>query len=320
MTLPVTVKTWQYNVNQRISAQGTYAANSQKMMRTIVNSLIGFANHAWTTCYSCNGTTAGTAGDTVNRWTSDGYLVWNNAGSAHSWWVGKQTGISSNFQVCIDLNSSFSYNATIVISNSAGFTGGSTTARPTATDEIVLLTTSVWGSNTTDKDQIVHVLQSTDGYCTRVLLYDTSVCKGYWMFDTPINTVSGWTNPNICTILGSSSSTGVVTLSNLYTTANCHGYGVSAMTLFLTCEGGGGSPLTSLVNSANDLGGSFPMFPIGIASTTASNRGRHGSMIDLWYGSSAIADGDSYPGNNSCQFLQNGLLIQPWNGSSPVLV
>src|SRR5574340_597122 len=46
------------------------------------------AGAAWTCYYSCDGTTAGTANDGVDRWGSpfDGSkLVYNTPGSAHSW-------------------------------------------------------------------------------------------------------------------------------------------------------------------------------------------------------------------------------------------
>ena len=57
---------------------------------------------------------------------------------------------------------------------------------------------------------------------------------------------------------------------------------------------------------------------MGIVSTTAGSRGRLGTVFDLWYGSKAIGQGDTYPNDTSRQFAQFGHFVFPWNGSIPV--
>jgi len=87
------------------------------------------------------------------------------------------------------------------------------------------------------------------------------------------------------------------------------------MTMFLTCEGiGTTGPLASDMVTTNDLDSNWPMFPIGLYSKTAANRGRHGNPFDLWYGLTAANDGDGYPGSGTTnQFWQIGDLIVPGN-------
>ena len=70
MTLPTVTKTWDYTKAQLLtSAQAAYANSFSQMLVDMVSALIGLPNVPCTVRYSCNGTTAGTVGDGVNRWT-----------------------------------------------------------------------------------------------------------------------------------------------------------------------------------------------------------------------------------------------------------
>ena len=51
-------------------------------------------------------------------------------------------------------------------------------------------------------------------------------------------------------------------------------------------------------------------------STPAAPR-RLGSVYDLWYGSTAVGQGDTYPNDSTRQFVQFGHFIFPWNGTAP---
>lgn len=90
----------------------------------------------WTMYYSCDGTTAGTANDGVDRWTSTfdaTKIVCNSPGNAHSWAVLKSpVGLGPVYMI-IDCRDNTSQVA--ISFSKAAPTGGSTTARPTATDE-----------------------------------------------------------------------------------------------------------------------------------------------------------------------------------------
>jgi hypothetical protein len=86
------------------------------------------ANSVWAVDYSCNGTTAGTAGDGVDRWATYANVVQANSGTAHSWIVLVKSGL----YCLIDANNATN-NVRISFSKVA-FTGGSTTAGPTSTE------------------------------------------------------------------------------------------------------------------------------------------------------------------------------------------
>lgn len=326
MALPVPDKTWQYNVNQTIADQGTNLASCKRIVRTAKNSLIGFGTLPWTVRYSCNATTAGTAGDGVDRWTTDADLTF--AATAHSWIVLRQTGIATNFELCIDLNNATPSLATMVVSFSAGFTGGTTSARPTATDESVVVTGAGYlpNNSASSNTSALHVMQSTDGQCTYLILCSNNVAQAFWMFQKPKNPVTGWTNPSISLVVSTANTNAnnllQATYFNISTTNPIKGRGVSNMDIIMSAEGHGGGLLSSTANGfivANDLSTEFPIFPIGIFSRTTSNRGRHGQIFDMWTGLEAINNGDTYPNDTTRQFVTFGNFVFPWNGTVPLI-
>lgn len=316
MSVPTLVKTWQFVADQQITAQGTAIADNRLWVLGVKNALIGFASNPWAVQYSCSSTVAGTAGDGVDRWASSANLVWANAGSAHSWIVLKQTGIASNFQLLISLEAASGSGSilTVVVSPNAGFTGGSTTARPTATDEVVVTTTTSLGS--ADQSLRYTVMQSTDGECTRIVGAWAGSAQLVGIFDKPANPVSGWTVPFVSawsTSLAAANLSG--NSASMVTRANSASCG-----LLFGCEGG--SLATSQIvtentvgygNIANELSGEWPIAPLGVIGRTSGARGRHGSMVDLWYGSTGASSGDTYPATG-LQFAQFGSLVIPWDG------
>lgn len=321
MALPTLDKTYQYNVNQNAASLGVILDNGRQLMRMIKNSLIGFGTLPWTVRYSCDGTTAGSAGDTVDRWAADANLVWS--GTTHSWIVLRQTGIATNFELCIDLANANSYVTTFVVSPSAGFTGGTTSARPTATDQIVLPETD-WGHYaSTTATYKLHVLQSTDGQVTHVVVFSNNLLTGHWMFQKPKNPVSGWTNPSVSLVTGvtgsvASPSSDAYTFDNfLPGTTSFRGRGTGTMTIFLAAEGTSTAltAASSVFAAPNDFSGEYPFFTCSVNSTTASHRGRHGLLFDTWLGLDITNNGDTYPNDTSRQFLQIATQIIPWNGS-----
>lgn len=333
MALPVPDKTWQFDVNQIMPDLGSQLTSGRRLMRTIKNSLVGFGSNPWTVRYSSNSAVAGTAGDGVDRWTADTDLVW--AAGNHSWIVLRQTGIATNFELCIDLNFGTIYNASLIASPSAGFTGGTISARPTATDEFSVSVQNGWGLNggATANAGALHVMQSTDGQVTYVIFACDNKAQGFWMLARPKNPATGWTNPSICTIDMVTPSSGVsvesMTIPRFFSPNSplLRARGNSAVIqIFCTSEGfTNGSNSGSLLadstyglNAPNDFSGEYPMFPVGFASRTTGNRGRHGQIFDMWLGLDITNIGDTYPNDASRQFVHFGEFIFPWNGSVPL--
>jgi len=316
MALPTLAKTWQFDVNQTISAQGTALNTGKAIILALKESLIGFAQNPWTVSGSSNSTVAGM--DSVDRWASITDIV--NSASNHSWIVLRQTGIATNYEICIDFGTGGN-TITLAASASAGFTGGSVSARPTATDEAVLISNNIYMSGVDTTHQL-HVMQSTDGSCTRAIVWrgGTNLCT-FFLFDKATNTVTGWTNP--CLSLAQCSTGGIaMTYSSLSLGISSFGRYSGNFTALWTSESVGGSifpELTNIGTETNSIDNAWSFFPIGIASTTSSNRGRHGSIVDLWWRPISVSNGDTFPNSASNrQFVAFGPLIFPWTNSTDI--
>lgn len=317
MALPTITKTWQYSRNNTVAAQGTFTATNKRLLRSVISTWFSFGSNPPTCRYSCNSVTAGTAGDGVNRWSTDGDIVGNSPGSAHSWMVLQIGGIASSFQVVFDCVASTAQLLTIAISPSAGFTGGTTTARPTATDEMVVVSSSSWGGVGSDAQIRYSWAQSTDGQCNRLILGSAGVTTGIWLFEKPANPTSGWSNPHVVLINTGSSNT----VSSLNTVSRAR-IGTVNSTIQLLSEGstsGMGVADATWGNVANDVDGTWPIFPVSFASVTAGSKGRHGTFQDLWVGSSAVATADGYPNDGTNSLVHVGNLVLPWGGDSTAL-
>lgn len=313
MSLPVLAKTWQFNKNVVVPAQGSSLATSRLLMRSLKNGMIGFALMAWSVQGSSNSVAA--AMDGVDRWTTDTDLVW--AAGAHSWIVLRQTGIATNYEICIDLNTGTDTSATIVVSPSAGFTGGSKTARPTATDEIVIVNTSQWGS-VGNFQHVLTQMQSSDGECTRNIIYYSNNCTCFAVLDKPANPVTGWSAPSLSGWTASNGTARATVAIWLKPSIGSEPvWGRHSGTNFrgtITCEWGQSNNLSELITVANQISNEWEMLPIGFVSQTATRTGRHGSYYDLWLGQTAVTDADTYPADGTMQFVQVGDFILPWNG------
>lgn len=316
MALPTLTKTWQHNVNNSISALGSALADNRRLWRSIKNALIGFGTNPWVVRYSCNSVTAGTAGDGVDRWVSDSDLVWNSNGSANSWIVLRQVGISSTFEMLIALQTSTSLATTAYISvSTVAYTGGTTANRPTSTAETVISNATTISSISSDMATRWSVSQSTDGQCTRIVVAASGVTQFWLLIDKPSNPTTGWGTPFIGFLTVGSPTAAALCASNSPKGAMRNSS--TAGTAYMLCEGDtiGVVPANTVFGQINnEISSEWPMIPIAFASGTVGIRGRHGTLQDVWLGSNAVATADTYPGDGSNQFVQFGNIILPWNG------
>lgn len=340
MTVPAITKTWQFAAAcQPVGGTGSHATDAADVLFKIKQALISPALSPWTVVSSSNG--AGTAG-AADNWLTRTNLIWANAGVNHSWIVLKQTGLATNFQICLDLVGTERRAMNAFASNNVGFTGGTATARPTAADEFALCaTTRYWlgqNSNANSFTGKLVVLVSTDGQCTRVGAITANVNgNGYtstpfWFFDRVKNPVSltGWTYPVISHIAnGNTSSTNQQAMtyaefSNSLDAARpvtrldsgtLNYFSLSSEVLSL-----GGQVVKFLgesIMTANDFDGSWPIMSVGITSDTVGVKGRLGELHDLWCTSNVLVSGDTFPDTGTKEFVVIGNLVFPWNGSSP---
>ena len=188
MALPTVEKTWQYNVNQ------TPANNPSAVLYAMKASLTGFASNPWQVVSSSNCTNYGDA----DYWSSAAdvrYAV--TPGPKYSWIVLKQPAISSNFQVLITARTTaggWDEAMNFRISPSVGFTGGTLTTFPSASDQILETSYSRSGgtynpvydySSAGWPPVSYHAMMSSDGKCTRSFACGLGIAAHILFIDVP---------------------------------------------------------------------------------------------------------------------------------------
>jgi len=259
----------------------------------------------------------------------------------------RNTAIATNFEICIDLSQTSSDfdNLTFVYSHTAGFTGGSITARPTATDEYVVGSATDWGvgdlSSTAGSSNVIyHIWNSTDGECTRVVFTHNRRVTGVWMFEALRNPVSGFANDHVVIY---SNSTGTTPISaGLYLNvrdASSESTNVSFSRLpngptntkvRLASEGTDQEPLVGKEQIMNLVELEWAFYPISVVSNTDPNKARLGEIYDLWFGSGGLnnlsggtsseRNGILIPSNGTKKFAMFDSFVLPWDGSTIPIV
>ncbi len=309
MPMQTPAKTWQFDLNNALSAPGSNELTIDGLWLAIKNALLGFASNPWTVVASSDASSTASS----DLWSGASKL--NHSSGAHSWIVLKQTGMAAgNFQLCIDLNSSTAYSGSIYISHDAGFTGGTTSARPTATDEQAVVSSTTLINIATDSATRWSVMQTDDGTSTRIIVAAAGTIRLLAAFETPINAVAAWNDPAVVLWLAST-----VTNHELFTSfswkGRINGTNANLVTLAEGANAGIGPNDSVWGNIPNEVSGEWPQWPLGLACNTVGVRGRHAALADLWSGTFAVSTGDTYPVSAS-DFIQVSYLILPWDGGA----
>jgi hypothetical protein len=329
--LPTLSKTWQFSLNNLAAAGVSLLTANQNLVFAIKEALKSFGTLPWTCWGSSDGVGACGNGDSNDRWAAATNCVWATAGTNHSWIVLTQTGLDAGGHgaICIDLNVAAATAASnsVILSPSVGFgaahggADGTATARPTATDEVVLLSAAAYGGGPSLQQNRCNVLQSTDGECTVVALCRNGGPSGLWIFAKANNPQSEWTKPVFGWVKGDATSnpTNPVTYANL-TGSTGKTYLAAACSMNFTGEGDGTNMIGQSMTFADEDSGNWPMCGLGIYISTAGHRGRKGDVFDLWWGSTSRTTGDGYPAaGTTLQFLQFGNLILPWDSATALI-
>ncbi len=312
MALPILEKTWQYNVNQQTATSGVLVTDCNAMLFKIKQSLTGFASTPWTVVMSSDSASAGAA----DYWITAANIIHANPGVVHSWIVLQQTGITGGpLQICLDLGSSDPSYMRIVMSY-AGFTGGTTTDRPTATDEQIIWNPLLWFS--VAGDTVLNVMQSTSGDSTRLVWLRASGVRGIWIIDNLSDSLLTYKG-----VYSFYTGAAVPTLSTYYNGPVFYGrFGALPITAYTGTESYNATTAAE-ANSGNasNITNAYPITPLSLHSETISAKGRLGRLADLWFGSTSIATGSTYPMSPADkEFVHFIPFVMPWNGTTPILV
>jgi len=347
MGMPSNVKTWRHVVNQRAVASGTVAIDYRNALYAMISGLApsGTPAGCWIHMQSCDSSTISTTeGNDNTKITAPAKLIWNtsaNGTQVRSWVVLKQPGISTNFAILIECHAGTSSVTAFeryirIFACAAGYnTDGTTTTRPTAAGtEVTLkdgstavtlpsgyLISGLAAYNATFAP-VVHVMHSTDGECTRVVFCAGGKSRALYLFDKQCNPPAGLSPTYILGASVQTTDVSTLTLAEWNTLAKLRGLSSTLVyDCFASSEGWNALMMPAALNVvANELSGEWPLCPIGIVCTaTTGARGRHGTLFDLWWGTSNQADGTTYPAGGTKTHVQFGHMVFPWNGSTPLL-
>lgn len=333
MGAPSLSKAHEFRANVAIAASGTVLTTNKNALLewigawTTTTNYVDATNNAttpsnmWQVRYSCDSVTAGTAGDLVNRWAAAANVVWANSGSAHSWIVLRSTTVGTSVELLISCEGSSATGAilTVYISYASNFSGGTTTARPTAADEAVLLNGANWGASAAADGALkMHTSKSTDGQS-----WDLKICKGgltvtWVVIQKAVAHDATWTNPVVALIIGG--TTEAVTVANVNTTASFKALGASAMTMFASMPFANSASVISQQTTAASLSSKWNFWGMGLVSYTALNVNTTGAPIDMWWVSTTNPTGSTFPSTGTAsQFAQFGCLAFPWFQTSALV-
>lgn len=197
-------------VHGTVPAEGSSTATNKTMSVALKNAMLAGGG---TMVASCDGVTAGTIGDGVDRIVDATDIIGNTPGSAHSWWLiffGAALG-----WLLVDKDSTSDGGGapgSVYWSPAAGFTGGSTTARPTATDEQEItnstnLFTTSNGTFTYHWQRVTTVGQES----FRFVATHSSLASGpnvILVLEKASTEVAAWTNRVIAKYVGGTSPAG----------------------------------------------------------------------------------------------------------------
>lgn len=317
--IPARAKDWDIlgNFVQPAGANGTqHAAQAFVNAKGVV---LSFGPTRTLTIGSSDGTTAGMDG--VDR-ISDRTKVVNGVG-AHSWWVFEL--VATGQQLCVDFNSATgAYIATMAWSPGGLFTGGSTTARPTATDEIVNRSAADWLIGNANTPLNITGWCSTDGANLTLFFSTTTRLVAGWMLGRVFDARSWITLPFYCSTFSNGavdSTFSVATAFQFPTSANApSARGLTNTNVKLWCTGQiaiGGAFIQSQVLTQNPLSGGWFVEQAGLWNQTAPDSGPWGRLPDhLFTRGPAHASAGVDPGNPNRIAICLGCWLMPWKNSA----
>jgi hypothetical protein len=327
MAVPIKDKTWQFATNLNPGFNGTDLADIGQLFVLVKNALKAIEDNPWNVQGSSDSVTAGM--DAVDRLIDHTDVV--RAGGAHSWIVLQQDAIGTGAQILFDFIVADARYINIYFSPADGFTGGNTTTRPTATDELQLSNSNFefitgFTSGGMGTSMRAHVMVSSDGLCTRIIGCQGNIARSLIMVDVPINPPTGWANPVFCAVAGHTGLPPNDPLSINYWTNTANllkAVGpVDVMPMNMTMQGFATSGTSNGIFightpwvGADEASGEMPISGVGIAHvTTVGQRGRHGYIADFWTTALSASQGTSFPGDGSKDFVVLGNFVFPWDG------
>lgn len=176
----------------------------------------------------------------------------------------------------------------------------------------------------------LHLMISSDGENTRLVGTYNGVASLFWFDETVLNPHPSWSaDPVTPVITGMADSDGLqtATYAKLNDTAYCIGTRIPSadpdipdnhsVDIYLTSEGYGTATNGENLTVPNELTGEWPFYPIGLFTTALTSKSRLGQLADIWWTSTGVIQGTTFPDDLTRQYISIGSIILPWNGDIP---
>lgn len=337
--MPTFTKTWEYVVNQVVSAGSSIADRNQRLMLTMKQAMVDAldtrsqANAAIAMSVPCVvvASSNGTVANTSDNWNAQADINWANAGSAHSWIhlrFPNFFGAGDHLNMLIDLIPASATGLAYIAFSRDGFNNnGTTTNRPTpvtAGDVMVVKDGSsgvgtVWasdswaGHNTTNNQAVLHYAIADDGSAVKCVICQGGVTQAVWALwhDVSGPTRAAASDPYSVFYCSSSNTAEQFTEANVDDADGIFSLdaaGASAGHHFVKYIF---SSSTSLVdNNISAYDASRVPLPVFVAE--AIPQGVLDVIPDLWWGYSGDATGDPFPITGTRNTVAVGDFIMPF--------
>lgn len=289
-------KTWSYNVNQATAHTTAAIANSAALYFLKVNLL---TMSGATVKGSSNGSVA--AMDAVDRISSDPGVL--TAGSPLQWIVIDMPNMSGGFEWLIVWSTTAG--SRLLVSPAVGFTGGSTSAAPTAADSDNTFSPNI---STVAATLYNHFCKTSDG-------------KSFIWFCTGANQIHSYA----MALEGVMACETASSLDTMWQGATVNAFALAFPTTFRCRMSGanvngttyGGPYFAAAADQKTAQGGLFIAHEAGVSDNSAVPDGIwFQKIIDVYKGGiSLMLTGDSAPAAGPRDWLHLGNIIIPWSGA-----
>lgn len=316
-SFPVLLKAWQRPIQVSLPTQTTAAIQAGLAVVAMKNAYIDATKSQWRLKGCSNSVSFNMSGSDLL--INDTNIVAATSG-AHSWFVLRNQVTGQEF--CVDFNQANNQSFLTAMSVAAGFTGGSTSARPTATDEATIGVANSWfvGANV-GRFRLI-CMHSTDGKLAYgFILYQAAIVSA-WCFGEALPHHGSWPTPYIGILQGANAlgSSALNTSTRFDSTDQIMAYAAAGpMLLRWTRAYTRGTILEVFQTARPSRSDKWQCWPIGLACVNAPRRGRHGRMIDMFRIPNSIPAGWIFPSSDHASALISigiGWAV-PWAADEP---
>jgi hypothetical protein len=343
MAMPTNSKTWLHDVNNVVN-NGDISLDARDILFNLVRQLVAFGCTV-RRCSYWDGAAFQLADS--DNWTVATNIVWRTNSSTDgdkSWVVIRLPSIfGPTFDILISCRRySATFTSTMVSFTDKGFNlNGTSTTVPTVVSGTATVVSAYPVSSAaanitpgTTAKKLWNCSVSSDSKCFRFWIMSESLCCGYFEFSKMKNPASGLASTDdwvmIWNYLGAAASTNVTTYARLFTTpTNVYGdvaaFGVIGLEPSGECRLGATLPASAQYTSVPNPQDSntYPLLPVGLWSVASNTYayGRFGEIFDMWWASSVLANGSTFPGDGSKTHIKLGeAIVVPWEaGVIPVI-